>query len=104
MNNIKKYLSFWIYLMFHLTKIVLYKIALSNNKFVKMLEYGKKDLDNYYRGEGKLFIGFQIFMVWTSLIYAFIDKDFFAFNFCIGLWSIITVLRTIEYLEPDWIS
>jgi hypothetical protein len=56
MQNIKKYLSPWIYLMFHLTKLILYKIALSNNKFVKMLEYGKKDLDNYYRGEVKLFI------------------------------------------------
>ena len=74
-----------------------------DGKWALVSKKTQRPLD-YYRGEGKLFIGFQIFMVWTSLIYAFIDKDFFAFNFCIGLWSIITVLRTIEYLEPDWIS
>ena len=40
--NLKKALSPWTYLVYHITKLILYKIAMSNNRFVKMLEYDKK--------------------------------------------------------------
>ncbi len=101
--KLKKTLSPWTYLMYHITKLILYKIAASNNRFVKMLEYDKKSVDGYYRGEGGLFIWFQIVMVWLSLFYGFIDQDFLAFKVIISLWCFITMLRTIEYLEPNWI-
>jgi hypothetical protein len=103
MSNLKKYLSFWIYIMFHVTKKVLYTIASKRNQFVKMLEYKHKSLDNYYRGEGTLFVWLQIIIFWTSLINSIIDSDFFPFKVCLGLVSLIAVLRTIEYIEPDLI-
>ena len=76
--KLKKTLSPWTYLMYHITKLILYKIAASNNRF-------------------------QIVMVWLSLFYGFIDQDFLAFKVIISLWCFITMLRTIEYLEPNWI-
>jgi hypothetical protein len=103
MLNIKKYLSFWIFIMFHITKKILLKIASKRKKFVKILEYNHKSLDNYYRGEGSLFVWFQIIIFWTSLINSIIDSDFLPFKVCFGLVSLIAVLRSIEYMEPDLI-
>lgn len=99
-----KILSFWIYPIFHLTKLTLYKIALSQDKFSKLFDYNKKTLSGYYQYEGKLFIPFQILLFWLSFIYGFIDQDFLSFKIFASFVSIIAILRTIEFLEPNWIS
>jgi hypothetical protein len=104
MLKIKKILSFWIYIFYHLTKLVLFKIALSGNKFVKMLDYDKKSLDGYYQWEGGLFVWFQIVLFWGSLATGFIYGDFSPFENIVTLLSVITILRTIENIEPNWIK
>jgi hypothetical protein len=104
MLKIKRILSFWIYIFYHLTKLILLRIAIKKNKFVKILDYNKKSLDGYYQWEGGLFVWFQILLFWWSLATGFIDGDFLAFESIVALLSIIAILRTIENLEPNWIS
>ena len=104
MLKIKKILSFWIYIFYHLTKLFLFKIAIKKNKFVKILDYNKKSLDGYYYSEGKLFIWFQIVIFWCSFLFGIIDGNFLAFKSITSLLSVIAILRTIENLEKNWIS
>lgn len=97
----KKLISPWIIIISFITKKVLLKFITDSNR-TELIK--KKNVTDYYKFERSVFTWFHIFMVWLSLYYSIIDNDFMTFIIIFLLWSVITVLRTIEYYDSEIIS
>jgi hypothetical protein len=104
MSDLKKILSPWISLIFNLVKYSMKKIALKNGRYERELVYSVKSIDGYYRSEGELFIWFQIIMTWSLFIWSFINLNLTPFLVGLCLWSFVTILKSLEYIEPDLIN
>ena len=103
MSNLKKTLSPWISIIFYITKLILNKSATKRGKWEQVFLYGKKTTDGYYQVEGKLFIWTQILILITTLFYGALTFDFTQFFLTLGILSLITSVRVIEYLKPYWL-
>lgn len=103
MSNLKKTLSPWISIIFYITKLILNKSATKRGKWEQVFLYGKKTTDGYYQVEGKLFIWSQIFILFSTLVYGTLTFDFTQFFLTLGILSLITSVRVIEYLKPYWL-